>query len=99
MGNANRTALSVFMDGLMDAQMQREHPAPPYSPSDIPDLVTDEEPEATPLPKRGSAAALEPGWSRHAQKWHRASTKGKEGGTTKEPMEWVVCIHTQMESM
>jgi hypothetical protein len=57
MGNANRTALSIFMNGLMEAQTQREHLAPPYAPSDIPDLVTDDEPEVTPLSKEGLSAS------------------------------------------
>jgi hypothetical protein len=46
MGNANRAALSVFMDGLEAAQAQREQPAPPYASSDVPDLVPIEEPKA-----------------------------------------------------
>jgi hypothetical protein len=46
MGNTNRAALSVFMDGLEAAQPQGEPPAPPYASSDVPDLVPIEEPEA-----------------------------------------------------
>jgi hypothetical protein len=45
MGNANRAALSVFMDGLEAAQAQGEQPAPPYVTSEVPDLVPIEEPE------------------------------------------------------
>jgi hypothetical protein len=45
MGNANRAALSVFMDGLEAAQAQGEPPTPPYASSDVPDLVPIEEPE------------------------------------------------------
>jgi hypothetical protein len=46
MGNANRAALSMYMDRLEAAQAQREQPAPPYMSSDVPDLVLIEEPEA-----------------------------------------------------
>jgi hypothetical protein len=45
MGNTNRVTLSVFKDGLESAQAQREQPAPPYTSSDVPDLVPIEEPE------------------------------------------------------
>jgi hypothetical protein len=43
MGNTNRAALSMFMDGLETAQAQREQPAPPHVSSDVPDLVPIEE--------------------------------------------------------
>jgi hypothetical protein len=46
MGNTNRAALSLFMDGLEAAQAQGEPPASPYASSDVPDLVPIEEPEA-----------------------------------------------------
>jgi hypothetical protein len=45
MGNTNRAALSVFMDGLEAAQAQGEPSAPPYASADVPDLVPIEEPE------------------------------------------------------
>jgi hypothetical protein len=45
MGNTNRAALSVFMDGVEAAQVQGEPPAPPYASSDVLDLVPIEEPE------------------------------------------------------
>ncbi|KAJ7871244.1 hypothetical protein B0H14DRAFT_3439697 [Mycena olivaceomarginata] len=53
MGNANRVALSVFMDGLEAAQAQGEPPAPPYASSDVLDLVPIEEPEAALLFEEG----------------------------------------------
>jgi hypothetical protein len=46
MSNANRAALSMYMDGLEATQAQREQPAPPYVSSDVLDLVLIKEPEA-----------------------------------------------------
>jgi hypothetical protein len=74
MSNTNRVALSVFMDGLMDAQMQREHLTPLYAPSDLPDLVMDKEPEVIPPLEEGLStsartqlehAHVEVAWGQH----------------------------------
>jgi hypothetical protein len=60
MGNANRAALSVFMDGLEVARAQGEPPAPPYASSDVPNLGPTEEPEEIPdlVPIEEPEAAL-----------------------------------------